>query len=229
MIDLTTLHLPDGIRAILWDMDGVLIDSLTLDLQICGPLIQSYTDQEVSLTREMIASGFHLSAEDFLPYLAGLAGVTLTPEQLDDLVARYNARRAAEIYPLAPNIPKVLDAARRAGLAQAVVSNNATSYIDGTLTRCGLRAFIDAIAGNDIPGIAKKPAPDMYLHAAKMLDVPPHRCAVVEDSLPGTAAGRAAGAYVVGVATGAASLEELERADTVDAAYASFADPAPVA
>ncbi|MEI9902337.1 MAG: HAD family hydrolase [Hyphomicrobium sp.] len=73
------------------------------------------------------------------------------------------------------------------------------------------------------PGCGRKPAPDSYLSAAAQLQVKPEQCVVVEDSVIGATAGKAAGCFVIGVATGAASFEELSASHQVDAAIASLA------
>jgi beta-phosphoglucomutase-like phosphatase (HAD superfamily) len=90
------------------------------------------------------------------------------------------------------------------------------------LANCGLLARFDAVAGNDGSGRAKKPAPDSYLYAAGALGVEPARCAAIEDSVLGLTAARAAGTYVVAVATGAELFEALEASGLADACYRSF-------
>ncbi len=225
MIDLTYLRLPTGTQAMLWDMDGVLIDSLALDLRICEPLLSARAGRAVTLTPATIRKGFHLSSEDFWPFLAEAAGVSLSSEEMADLLSEYDLRRESEVYPLNPNVPEVLAAARAAGLKLAVVSNNVTPIIEGALTRSGIRDAFDAIVGNDIEGVRKKPAPDPYLYGAKVLGVAPAQCVVVEDAIPGARAGRDAGASVIAVATGAASVSEHEAAGVAHVIYTAFTAP----
>jgi HAD superfamily hydrolase (TIGR01509 family) len=85
---------------------------------------------------------------------------------------------------------------RERGVAVAVASSSVRERLDRTLARAGL-AFEVTIAGDEVEH--GKPAPDMFLEAARRLGVAPERCVVVEDSPPGVAAGRAAGMPTLGV------------------------------
>jgi len=88
---------------------------------------------------------------------------------------------------------------RERGLAVAVASSSTRARLDRTLVRAGLAdAFAVTVAGDEIA--RGKPAPDMFLAAAERLGADPARCAVIEDSPPGVAAGLAAGMHTVGIA-----------------------------
>jgi HAD superfamily hydrolase (TIGR01509 family) len=91
------------------------------------------------------------------------------------------------------------------GVAIAVASSSPRARLDRTLARAGLaEAFAVTVAGDEVA--RGKPAPDMFLAAAERLGVAPERCAVIEDSAPGVAAGLAAGMRTVGVARDGAAL-----------------------
>jgi HAD superfamily hydrolase (TIGR01509 family) len=79
----------------------------------------------------------------------------------------------------------------------AVASNSHTAYIEQALETCGLRHFFDdRIASAD--GVEHlKPAPDIYLLAAELLDTPAHKCIAVDDSQAGIAAAHAAGMHTI--------------------------------
>jgi beta-phosphoglucomutase-like phosphatase (HAD superfamily) len=90
--------------------------------------------------------------------------------------------------------------------------------VDFVLDVAGLRRFFRAIAnGHDVA--RPKPAPDIYLHTARMLKVNPADCIVFEDSATGVAAAVAAGMRVVGL------LTTLPTFDNVDLAVRNFQDP----
>jgi HAD superfamily hydrolase (TIGR01509 family) len=94
---------------------------------------------------------------------------------------------------------------RELDVAVAVASSSPRARLDRTLARAGLAdAFAVSVAGDEVAH--GKPAPDMFLAAAERLGVPPERCAVIEDSAPGVAAGLAAGMRTVGVARDGAEL-----------------------
>jgi HAD superfamily hydrolase (TIGR01509 family) len=94
---------------------------------------------------------------------------------------------------------ETISGVRSAGLAVAVASSSPRQRLDRTLRRAGLSgSFAVTVAGDEIEH--GKPAPDMFLAAAERLGVAPERCAVIEDSGPGVAAGLAAGMRTIGVA-----------------------------
>jgi HAD superfamily hydrolase (TIGR01509 family) len=94
---------------------------------------------------------------------------------------------------------------RALDVAVAVASSSPRARLDRTLARVGLAdTFAVTVAGDEVAH--GKPAPDMFLAAAERLGIAPERCAVIEDSAPGVAAGLAAGMRTVGVARDGAEL-----------------------
>jgi HAD superfamily hydrolase (TIGR01509 family) len=101
---------------------------------------------------------------------------------------------------------------RARGVKIAVASSSVRERLNRTLARAGL-AFEITIAGDEIEH--PKPAADMFLLAARKLELPPERCVVVEDSGPGVAAGRAAGMPTLGVCRVPGTEATLAQADRV--------------
>ena len=77
------------------------------------------------------------------------------------------------------------------------------------------------VSADDVP--RGKPAPDIFLRAAELLGVPPGECVVIEDSVAGVAAGRAAGMKVIGI-TNSVRAEHLREAHATVADYAAIQD-----
>jgi mannitol-1-/sugar-/sorbitol-6-/2-deoxyglucose-6-phosphatase len=108
--------------------------------------------------------------------------------------------RAGELA-LKPGCLELLDAAGAAGLPSAVASSSPLRLIEAVLGRFALGGRFEAvISGESV--ISPKPAPDIFLRAAEALGAAPSSCAVLEDSLAGATAGRAAGMFVVAVPEG---------------------------
>jgi HAD superfamily hydrolase (TIGR01509 family) len=217
------LFLPADTAAILWDLDGTLVDSFRFDLQVCGRILSQHAGRPVEIPVAVLREGFALSGGDFWAFLFKSMDVDAPPEALEAVHAEWLAQRLAQAFPINDGVPEVLEAARAAGLRQAVVSNNPQDEVVTILANTGLLPHFDLVAGNDGSGRAKKPAPDSYLYAAASLGVEAGRCAAVEDSLLGLRAARAAGAYVVAVATGPEFIETLQASGLADACYPSFA------
>ncbi|MBV8269839.1 MAG: HAD family phosphatase, partial [Planctomycetaceae bacterium] len=221
------LAIPDDTSAILWDMDGVLLDTLSQDDALCNQLLHAIVDSGATVDRATIRRFFPFDLPEFwrriLEAIAPSSERGRQDELIPKLVGAHEAARESASVALNPGIEAVLRAAREVGLKLAVVSNNPTAQVREMLRRHhNLLPRFDEVIGNDLQRVAKKPAPDSYLFAARALDVPARRCVVIEDSLLGVQAGRAAGCYVVGVATGSASFEDLEASPSVDRTYLSF-------
>ncbi|MFZ1104079.1 MAG: HAD family phosphatase [Hyphomicrobiaceae bacterium] len=221
------LFLPPGTAAILWDLDGTLVDSLGLDLEVCGHILSAHAGRPVIVPEPVLREGFALSGSDFWAFLFKSLDVNAPAAAIEAAHEEWLAERLVRAFPVNEGIPEILSAARAAGLRQAVVSNNPQEEVVKILANSGLLDRFDAVAGNDGSGRAKKPAPYSYLFAASALGLEPAACAAVEDSVLGLRAARASGAYVVAVATGAEPLETLRSSGLADACYARFARVAP--
>jgi HAD superfamily hydrolase (TIGR01509 family) len=219
------IRLPDATAALLWDMDGVLLDTLSLEYGLVQELLDAHTDADgippTPLARETVRGAFALSIPDFWRVILADRGVPATDALVAELTAALEHGRAAGAPAVLPGVRELLEGAAAAGLRTAVVSNNPATHVGELLQRAGLADALTVVVGND-QGLPGKPAPDMYLAGAAAVGVEPARCVALEDSLLGAQAARAAGCHVVGVATGAATLAELEHAATVDVAFRAF-------
>lgn len=213
------LVVPGDTAALLWDMDGVLLDTLGLDFEICNRLLAEHLggrgaqDETPTVSRDFIRSIFAFHPDEFwrriLARVGEEPGIDGALEALDPILDEYEEARRTATFALNPGIAEILAAATEAGLPMAVVSNNPTADVRAILTAAGIADMFREILGNDLEALAKKPAPDTYRAAARRLGVPIERCTVVEDSPLGLEAGHRSGARVVAVATGGNELAEL--------------------
>ncbi len=205
------MSIPTGIRAVIFDMDGVLTDSEPL---ICAAATAMFGERGVTVR-----------PEDFQPfvgmgeirYLGGVAEKYHL--QLDIEAAK---RRTYELYlEMAPAqlraFPGAVDlvrACRKAGLQTAVASSADRIKVDANLRLIGLpRDNWDVvIAAEDV--VHKKPAPDIFLAAAHKMKLRPPECVVIEDAVSGIQAAKAAGMRCVAVAQ-TFSAERLAEADAI--------------
>ena len=220
------LWIPADTQAILWDMDGVLIDSLSVYLVICNQFLTQHFGTHVTITNAFIRSIAAYEPVKFLGLILAFVEETYqVPEatnSLDNLLKTFRQTRRDYVIELNPGVSDILPAARCQSLKMAVVSNNPTTDIEYILKRSGIRDYFDSIVGNDIQQVAKKPAPDTYLLAAQLLEVNPKKCVVIEDTLIGIEAGYHAGCYTIGVATGGADFETLAHSQWAHKVYSSF-------
>lgn len=220
------ITLPAHTEAILWDMDGVLLDTLGLAYTLSNQLVQTQFGAHVSLEREFIRSIFAYDTVLFwqliLDRVGQQFGIAEAQQHHQTLLDGYHEQRHDTVFDVLIGVKEILKAAKEQGIKNAVVSNNPSKAVHTILERAGIRTYFDTIVGNDVANLQKKPAPDTYLFGASQLSIAPTHCVVVEDSLLGAEAGRRAGCYVIGVETGGTTAAELEKSGFVDRVYSSF-------
>ncbi|MEO7275102.1 MAG: HAD family phosphatase [Vicinamibacterales bacterium] len=203
-------------RAVLWDMDGTLADS---GEQHWEAWREAMAATGRTLTRAQFSAAFGQRNESFL---REWLGAELSAEAIarfgDDKEAVYRRRVAADGLSALPGAVARATRLHAAGWRQAVASSAPRANVQVMLRAIGLDSVIDTIVGaEDV--VQGKPAPDVFLAAARAVDVPPQRCIVVEDAAVGVEAARRAGMRSIGV-NASARL-------TADVAVASLDDLAP--
>jgi beta-phosphoglucomutase family hydrolase len=193
------LGLPDGTRACLFDMDGVLTKTATVHAKAWKEMFDEFLrsrgqpeftdhddDEYVDGKRR----------EDGVRSFVESRGIKLSDEEIErlgdaknDIVQRLIREHGVETY---DGSVRYVEAARDAGLSRAVVSSSANTH--EVLQVTGLAGLFEAVVDgvvakrDNLPG---KPAPDMFLAGARAVDVDPAHAAVFEDALAGVQAGRA--------------------------------------
>ncbi len=180
-------------RAIVLDCDGVLIDSEGLAWQAWNAALGRHGRTASAAEVERLLGR---SAPEIAQWFAASMGVDageLTAAVATELAALFESRlrRFDDALPL-------IEAAKARGLRLAVASSSDRPRLLRSLEIVGLDSHFEVVvSGDDVR--AGKPAPDLYLEAARRLGVPPAECIAVEDTPVGVESARAAGLYVVAV------------------------------
>lgn len=184
-------------KAILWDMDGTLVDSEPL-----WGIATAEMSREMgrTLTPEVRALTIGGTTAETVRTVARHAGIDLD----DRCVASWTTWMLDRVTDLIrdslgwrPGAQRILDACASAGVPCALVTNTARRLTDVTLETIGPERFVLTLCGDEVTH--GKPAPDLYLEAARRLGVDPGDCLVVEDSANGMRAARDAGCRLLGV------------------------------
>ncbi|PZA06090.1 MULTISPECIES: HAD family phosphatase [unclassified Meiothermus] len=199
-------------RALIFDLDGTIFDSETA---IFRAWQRVYAEQ-----------GAALALETWLPLL-GTNEVRFDPlAHIEDLVghpidrgavlerARTLEREYVEATDVLPGVREWIAQAQAAGLGLAVASSSGRSWVEGHLRRLGLREFFSVLRTRDDVE-RTKPDPALFLRAAEGLGVEPAEALVIEDSLNGIRAAKAAGMRVVAVPNPLTRYSDLSGADLV--------------
>jgi len=184
-----------GIDALVFDFDGLLMDTETTSLRVWQHLWQSY-GLELDVATFFAPHGGDVVAERYAALAAAVGpGYDQAASHARRLAYRDELHAALE---LADGIPAWLDEARDLGLRLAVASSSPRFWIEDHLSRIGYLDRFELLACGDEVGAAK-PAPDVYLLALDRLGVAADRAVAFEDTVHGVAAARAAGLRCVAV------------------------------
>jgi HAD superfamily hydrolase (TIGR01509 family) len=181
-------------EAVVFDLDGLLIASEEVWDAVREQLVRERGGRyDAEVQRAMMG----MSSLEWSRYLHEVAGVPDSPEEVNAEVVRRMLAAYRERLPILPGaVAAVERAAERFPLALASSSNR--ELIDAVLELAGIAELFRAtVSSEEVP--RGKPAPDVYLEAARRLAVAPERCAAVEDSHAGMLSARAAGMRVVAI------------------------------
>ena len=198
----------EGIDAVIFDLDGVVTRTASVHArawkETFDPVLAQAGQPPFDIAADYLRHVDGKPREEGVRSLLAARGVAATEEEIQTLAARKDAlfrERVKEGVEVFPTSLELIRGLRRRGVRTAVVS--ASRNCVAVLRAAGAPDLFDAkVDGNDAArlGLAGKPAPDTFLHAAQLLGVAPARAAVVEDALAGVEAGRAGGfAVVIGV------------------------------
>jgi HAD superfamily hydrolase (TIGR01509 family) len=180
--------------AVVFDMDGVLVDSEPVWEQVRRAVVAEHGGRWADDAQQRLMG---MNTAEWARYLAEDLRVDLDPDAVAELVIRRMADRyAADLRLLPGAVAAVRDAARRWPLGLA--SSSPKVLIDTVLAGAGIRDLFAATLSSDEVATGK-PAPDIYLAVTARLGVPPERCVAVEDSSNGLRSAAAAGLRVIAV------------------------------
>ena len=182
--------------AVLWDMDGLMVDSEPLwtlaETELAAELGGEWSDE---IKAAVVGTRLDVAVPVILTWL----GVDPTPEQVlatSDRLLQRMVQLFSRDLPLLPGVRALLQQLDDEGVPMALVSSSYRVLVDAVLAH-GLGPFALTLAGDEV--VHGKPSPEPYLMAASRLGVDPERCVVLEDSPSGVASGEAAGCAVVAV------------------------------
>jgi len=207
-------------RAVLWDMDGVIVDSAYYHMRSWQ---ETYRRHGITYTERDFKRDFGKRNEEIIKTVLG----NDFAEDKFEAIAREKEITFRQLIKgnvkALPGVVKLLDALESAGFLQALVSSTPLENIDLIIDSLGIRRFFrEIVSGYDVT--EGKPSPQGYLLAARRLDVLPQDCLVIEDAMAGIGAARAAGMKCIAVTT-THSAEKLAAADRVISSLESVKVP----
>lgn len=197
---------------VIFDCDGVVVDSERLTVAVEARML---TELGWPITVEEVVRRFvGGSSESMLAEIEQHLGAELAAEfdrrSTEEIVAAFHA----ELRPV-DGVRELVEALDRADVPTCIASSGSHRKMDLTLGITGLRPLFEGRIYSGSEVARGKPAPDLFLHAARSMGVEPGRCAVVEDSINGVRAAVAAGMTCYGFAGGLSAPSDLADAGAV--------------
>ena len=187
------MTVPQLPSAVLWDMDGTLVDTepfwFAAETEIVGRFGGSWThEQAISLVGSGLRDGARVLQDH---------GVRMSVDEIVDWQTDFVTERLLPPLPWRPGALALLSALREAGVPTALVTMSVRRMAEAVAAALPFGGFDVIVAGDDVE--RPKPDPQAYLRAAELLGVEISDCVAIEDSPPGLAAAVASGASTVGV------------------------------
>ncbi len=195
--------------AVIFDFDGTILDSETADFHSHRRL---FAEWGLTLTEDEWCQGVGILKPDthWFDLLCQRAADPPELERFRHLTHHY-FREHVRMEPM-PGVSALLGALVAAGVPRAIASGAPSDWVLAGLEGVGLASSFDAVVTSDqVP--RGKPAPDVYLEAARRMNVESSRCVAIEDSGPGLASARAAGMRTVVIPHALTRLHDLSGAD----------------
>jgi HAD superfamily hydrolase (TIGR01509 family) len=199
-------------EAVIFDMDGVLIDSEPLHFEVDQLVLRklniqegkSYLERFVGYTNPAM---WQIIKEEF--------SIENTIEELIDLQMTVKLSHLEQSnYEAIEGIKELLKELQSYNVPIAIASSSPRIFIEAVIKKIQIvEYFQDWISGEEVP--KSKPEPDVFLKAAELLNVNPERCMVIEDSKSGTIAAKSAGMKCIGYKNVNSGNQDLSKADLV--------------
>jgi beta-phosphoglucomutase family hydrolase len=178
------------IRAVIFDMDGVISDTQKLHARVESELLKRHG---INLEPDEITRRYAgIPDEVFLSDISKIYGVSIDIEQFADEKWRLMIETAQEGVDPIPGALELIAMLWKAGFKLAVASSSIKAFIDTVLDILDIKRYFEAVVSvEDV--LRGKPNPDIFLLAAKLMGVNPTDCVVIEDAVSGIKAAKKAG------------------------------------
>lgn len=182
------------LSAVLWDMDGTLINSEPAWLEAERAMLRRYgIEMTDEVSDSLIGAGLNTSAQIFRDLGVPLSEEEILDEWLDSVI-----ENLSQVGPdWRPGAVELLDSLRSAGIPSVLVTMSYRRYAEHVISLLPEGSFAMLIPGDEVE--FEKPHPEPYVRAADKMGVPIHSCLAIEDSRPGLTSASASGAVAIGV------------------------------
>ena len=209
-------------RVILFDMDGVLVNTEPLHYRLWK---QVFAERGIDLRFEAYKGCIGANGKRLMELVLEHYGLDFRGDK--SFFDRYYQLKEENLrygdIPRVESVPETLDALQKRGYRMAVASSSTQDYIELCTDRVGIAPFFDVRFSAE-RAKNTKPAPDVFLAAAERMNARPEECVVVEDSRNGSLAAKAAGMRCIGFVNPDSGDQDLSAADTLIHSFRQLLD-----
>ncbi len=205
------------IKAIIFDMDGVLVDSEPFHIEIEK---QQFLLNQISISDEEHHQFMGTASDVMWREIAGRHTLNIPVEQLVEQNKTESIRYFTALIeiPVMPGLVDLLEKLTTQNYPMAVASSSFPEIIEIILEKTGLRKYFQVVVSSQEAG-KSKPEPDVFLLAARKLGIPAKDCVVIEDSANGIKAAQSAGMSCIAYQGPGANPQSQKEADAVVRSY----------
>lgn len=201
-------------KAIIFDMDGVIIDSEPIHFEIEKGLLE-----ELGGVYSGEAQNSFVGTTDYIMWSTFKEQFNLEPS-IDEIINMKKEKFIENVnrIPLIKHVKEFMSSLHEKGYLIALASSNNSCAVDEVIERFGLGKYLNfAISGEDV--VNSKPHPEIFLKAAKRMKVNPSDCLVIEDAKNGVEAAKSAGMKCIGFNNPNSGNQDLSQADLIIDSY----------
>ncbi len=199
-------------RGAIFDVDGTLLDSMSVWWDV---LTEFFLSRGKKLTDEEAAEYKELTLEESIPVMADILNLDMSVEEISTELKETAQKQYEYTLPLKEGAGEYMKRLHESGVKIAIATSGYEELCKRAFTRLGVWKYIDACAFSSEVGVNKS-NPDVYLLAAKRLNVPPAECVVFEDILTGIRGAKKGGFKTCAVYDGSNASETAELKKTAD-------------
>lgn len=199
-------------KAVIWDMDGVMIDSMIHWIDTDNKLFLRYG---IELTPDLVKLFTGKSMKENMTWLKNEYDLVESVEELVEERVHDTDIIYTELSDALPGVGQLVKSIGESNMKQAIASGSSLSRISTIVHRFGWSSEFDDLISVENVGYKGKPAPDVYLLAADKLGLSPEECVVIEDAENGVVSAKAAGMKCIGVPDERWSPGDFSKADLI--------------
>ena len=197
-------------EAILWDFDGVIVDSEKLWAKEAPKFYAQVCPHFDPKDMHQFVGG---SLKNAWGIFRGKYNLAMDYPEFKIKCEDFALENVYKYANLSPNVRKCFEILRENNIPQAIATSGTRRWVESTVDKLEIREFFDTIVSTDDTDGRGKPFPDVFLLAAERLGVNPAKSLIIEDSTNGIKAGKIAGATVYGYQNGYNHTQDLSEAD----------------